>query len=208
MVPNLEKKRYFSASHSSFQLDTVITLRRSENYDPRDGARFEVHYEKARGFYGDAATPFEAHLREEKGRLSWSIQKLEQAQLKQVLTLRRFDTTRDFRRTWVRSRNSESKAERIQRKWKFDWLNEFVKFLFQCSTPRPWNSGTRSQLRNKDGNRCGTRALGSLSGLVLERNKKWNKGGTDRQNLVPRELSCGTRNCQDLPTNFTPSADL
>src|SRR6185436_7932703 len=32
-------------------LDTVITLRKPENYDPREGARFEVHYEKARGFY-------------------------------------------------------------------------------------------------------------------------------------------------------------
>jgi putative DNA primase/helicase len=68
-------------------LDTVITLRKPESYDPRDGARFEVHYEKARGFYGDAAIPFEAHLKEENSKLFWHIQKLEQAQFKQVIAL-------------------------------------------------------------------------------------------------------------------------
>jgi putative DNA primase/helicase len=68
-------------------LDTVITLRKPENYDPKEGARFEVHYEKARGFYGDEAAPFEAHLQEHNGKLCWRIQKLEQAQLKQVLAL-------------------------------------------------------------------------------------------------------------------------
>lgn len=43
-------------------LDTVIALRRPENYDAQEGSRFEVHYEKARGFHGDAARPFEAAL--------------------------------------------------------------------------------------------------------------------------------------------------
>jgi len=68
-------------------LDTVITLRKPENYDPKEGARFEVHYEKSRGFYGEEAAPFEAHLQEHNGKLSWRIQKLEQAQFKQILTL-------------------------------------------------------------------------------------------------------------------------
>lgn len=58
-------------------LDTVITLRKPENYDPKEGARFEVHYEKARGFYGEEAAPFEAHLQEHNGKLCWRIQKLE-----------------------------------------------------------------------------------------------------------------------------------
>ena len=43
-------------------LDTVISLRRPPDYSPAEGARFEIHFEKARGFYGDQAQPFEAQL--------------------------------------------------------------------------------------------------------------------------------------------------
>jgi len=43
-------------------LDTVISLRRPPDYSPGQGARFEVHFEKARGFYGPDAEPFEARL--------------------------------------------------------------------------------------------------------------------------------------------------
>lgn len=40
-------------------LDTVIALRRPGDYDPGQGARFEVHFEKARGFAGTDAAAFE-----------------------------------------------------------------------------------------------------------------------------------------------------
>ena len=43
-------------------LDSVISLRRPPNYDPSEGARFEVHFEKYRGFYGPDAEAFEAKL--------------------------------------------------------------------------------------------------------------------------------------------------
>ena len=44
-------------------LDTVIALRRPEDYAPEQGARFEVHFEKLRNRVdGDAAAPFEAKL--------------------------------------------------------------------------------------------------------------------------------------------------
>ena len=43
-------------------LDTVMSLRRPPDYSPTQGARFEVHFEKARGFYGPDAEPFEAQL--------------------------------------------------------------------------------------------------------------------------------------------------
>ena len=44
-------------------LDTVIGLRRPEDYSPEQGARFEVHFEKLRNRVdGDAAAPFEARL--------------------------------------------------------------------------------------------------------------------------------------------------
>jgi putative DNA primase/helicase len=41
-------------------LDTVIALRRPADYSPEQGARFEVHLEKARALVGDGAAPFEA----------------------------------------------------------------------------------------------------------------------------------------------------
>ena len=41
-------------------LDTVIALRRPVDYSPKEGARFEVHLEKARSLVGEGALPFEA----------------------------------------------------------------------------------------------------------------------------------------------------
>jgi putative DNA primase/helicase len=44
-------------------LDTVIALRRPEDYLPEQGARFEVHFEKLRNRVdGDGAVSFEARL--------------------------------------------------------------------------------------------------------------------------------------------------
>jgi putative DNA primase/helicase len=44
-------------------LDTVIGLRRPEDYSPEQGARFEIHFEKMRNRVdGNAADPFEAKL--------------------------------------------------------------------------------------------------------------------------------------------------
>ena len=41
-------------------LDTVIALRRPADYSPEQGARFEVHIEKARTLVGEGPSPFEA----------------------------------------------------------------------------------------------------------------------------------------------------
>jgi len=43
-------------------LDTVIALRRPNDYSPAQGARFEVHIEKARTLVGEGAQPFEAAI--------------------------------------------------------------------------------------------------------------------------------------------------
>ncbi len=43
-------------------LDLVIGLRRPSDYEPRDGARFELHFEKARGLFGEVTDPIEAQL--------------------------------------------------------------------------------------------------------------------------------------------------
>ncbi len=43
-------------------LDSVLLLQRPEDYDASQGARFLVKFDKARGFSGDDARPFEAAL--------------------------------------------------------------------------------------------------------------------------------------------------
>lgn len=43
-------------------MDVILKLSRPEDYTQDQGARFKVEFEKARGFYGDAAAPFVARL--------------------------------------------------------------------------------------------------------------------------------------------------
>jgi putative DNA primase/helicase len=64
-------------------LDTVIALKRPDDYSPAEGARFEVHFEKARGFNGPEAEPFEAALTA----AGWAVRKLEDALEARVLAL-------------------------------------------------------------------------------------------------------------------------
>ena len=53
-------------------LDTIINLKRPEDYTPEEGARFEVHLEKARGVIGEDAKPFEAKLEVRNGASFWT----------------------------------------------------------------------------------------------------------------------------------------
>jgi putative DNA primase/helicase len=70
-------------------LDTVIGLRRPVDYRPQDGARFEVHVEKSRGFVGDGGGPFEARLVEtaDGGGLTWSARDLKPSHLEEAAAL-------------------------------------------------------------------------------------------------------------------------
>jgi putative DNA primase/helicase len=66
-------------------LDTSISLRRPSDYVSSEGARFEVHFEKARGVTGDAAGPFEAKLTADPGgRPLWIIREIVDVQKAQV----------------------------------------------------------------------------------------------------------------------------
>lgn len=68
-------------------LDTVIALKRPDDYDPQHGAQFSVQYEKARGFHGDAAQPFEARLVSEGQGLRWEVKSLEDSLAIRILEL-------------------------------------------------------------------------------------------------------------------------
>jgi putative DNA primase/helicase len=68
-------------------LDTSISLRRPADYSAAEGARFEIHFEKTRGFSGDAAKPFEAKLETCDGSALWTIRELEDANRARVEAL-------------------------------------------------------------------------------------------------------------------------
>jgi len=68
-------------------LDTVIALRRPSDYTPTEGARCEVHLEKARGVYGDDAKPFEAKLESIGNGTTWTTRDLADADMARVVAL-------------------------------------------------------------------------------------------------------------------------
>jgi hypothetical protein len=74
-------------------LDTVIKLKHPDDYDPSEGARFEVHLEKPRGIFGEKALGFEANLvPTEDGCSTWVCRDLgegDEEELEQILNLSR-----------------------------------------------------------------------------------------------------------------------
>jgi hypothetical protein len=69
-------------------LDTVISLRRPSDYTPDEGARFEVHFEKARALYGEDVDPIDARLQTmPDGKQAWVIQRVSDSTDEQVIDL-------------------------------------------------------------------------------------------------------------------------
>lgn len=68
-------------------LDVSISLRRPSDYVPSQGARFEVHFEKARGIHGDRVRPFEAQLETRDEAAIWTIREIDDVNLSRVKAL-------------------------------------------------------------------------------------------------------------------------
>lgn len=69
-------------------LDVSISLKRPSNYDPDQGARFEVRFEKARHLTGADSAPFEAWLQaDEQGRQAWTVKPLVETTFERVVEL-------------------------------------------------------------------------------------------------------------------------
>ena len=69
-------------------LDTVIALRRPDNYEPSQGAVFEVHFEKARGIHGEDVKTLKASLNINKdGTSSWGYDSVEDSTYEKVVSL-------------------------------------------------------------------------------------------------------------------------
>jgi hypothetical protein len=62
-------------------LDTVIALRHPRDYNPANGLRAEVHFEKTRHFHGEDAKPFTVEqVAGEAGGANWVTQSLDETQ--------------------------------------------------------------------------------------------------------------------------------
>ena len=80
------------ASSREDVLDTVVSLKRPGDYDPAQGARFVVTFEKSRGFHSDDAKGFEASLTTDAaGAQAWAVADLEDSTFDQVISLLRDD---------------------------------------------------------------------------------------------------------------------
>jgi hypothetical protein len=65
-------------------LDTVIKLRRPDDYMNEDGARFMVELTKARGLCGPEANPFEASIIQDNDALLWTAKNIGNQELESV----------------------------------------------------------------------------------------------------------------------------
>lgn len=80
-------------------LDTIISLKKPADFRAEEGARFEIVYEKARGFHGNDATSFEAKLEIHDGVAVWSTQSLQETELLRIVQLTREGlSTRDIQK--------------------------------------------------------------------------------------------------------------
>ena len=69
-------------------LDTVLGLKRPSDYEAEQGARFEVHFEKARHLLGDDTKPFEAILElDENGGKTWAFKDMSEATFEKIVVM-------------------------------------------------------------------------------------------------------------------------
>lgn len=92
-------------------LDTVICLKRPDGYESSQGARFEVHFDKARGLFGKDAEPFEALCSVNRGKAVWSASKIINADLKRIEPL--FASGMSVRQIAEETGLSKSKVDRL-----------------------------------------------------------------------------------------------
>lgn len=72
-------------------MDTVMALKRPDDYNPKQGARFVIEFEKARGFSGDEAESFIVQLEEHDYGYNWLLDSLEDSLFKKIINLAELD---------------------------------------------------------------------------------------------------------------------
>ncbi len=97
-------------------LDTVITLKHPADYNPSEGLRCEVHFEKTRAMLGDSAKPFEVRLETgADGRAMWTWRELENAKAERAAQL--FGEGMSVRDVAEELGISKSQAQRLRTNW-------------------------------------------------------------------------------------------
>jgi putative DNA primase/helicase len=96
-------------------LDTSIVLRHPQDYEPSEGARFEVHFEKSRNAYGDDVEPFEVRMQTENGAAVWLISNLADVTVSRVVDL--LGEGLSIRKIASELNIDKSKVERIKKKF-------------------------------------------------------------------------------------------
>jgi hypothetical protein len=75
-------------------LDLVLQLKRPKDYEPEQGARFELHFRKNRGLFGPAVEAFEVRLETDTdGRALWTQARLDDIRLARAAQLFRDGAT-------------------------------------------------------------------------------------------------------------------
>jgi hypothetical protein len=95
-------------------LDTVISLRRPADYSPEQGARFELHFEKSRGFYGNDAVSFEARYEVRDQAAVWTRTDISDADRARVVAA--IKDGMSIREAAEELDMNKSKVERLRRK--------------------------------------------------------------------------------------------
>ena len=102
-------------------LDLVLCLKRPIDYAESEGARFEVHFEKARTLYGDSVEPFEAMLtRDSLGVQAWALKDVAVVDDERVVTLWEQGLTASdiVRETMLHKSNVSRRLTRAQKEGK------------------------------------------------------------------------------------------
>jgi DnaB-like helicase N terminal domain/AAA domain len=97
-------------------LDTVITLKHPADYDPSEGLRCEIHFEKTRSMLGEAAKPCEVRMETgPDGRSAWTWRDVEHSKAEQAGAL--FAARASVRDVAEELGISKSQAGRLRREW-------------------------------------------------------------------------------------------
>ncbi len=97
-------------------LSQSIHLKQPDDYNPSQGARFQVVLEKARGVYGANAEPYEAQLVEElDGRVTWELKGVEMGSSEKLLSLLLDGVP--MREAYKEAGVSRATAYRLRKKW-------------------------------------------------------------------------------------------
>ena len=78
-----------------------MSLRHPADYSPEQGARFEVHFEKSRGFYGNDAQSFEARYEVRDQAAVWTRTDISDADRARVVAAIKDGMSRRRLRNWT-----------------------------------------------------------------------------------------------------------